>query len=229
MAEFQCAECGKPFQIGDETLTRFPGWAPRFCMQHRKARTTDTAKPRAGTSGRPAAKTAQRFASGGGSTHGEGDLTPAEVLERYTAGPQDGIFTDGGARPNPGAGGWGFVHVETGRIVAEGHGGEPHTTNNRMELTALIQALGQLPLDSRVTVYSDSDLCVKTLTIWAKGWRARGWRRKEGEIKNLDLVQQAFALVEARPGVRLQWIKAHDGSRWNEYADALATTFLRGG
>jgi ribonuclease HI len=68
---------------------------------------------------------------------------------------------------------------------------------------------------------------VKTLTIWAKSWAAKGWRRKEGEIKNLDLVQRAYELTRAHPGVKLQWIKAHDGSRWNEYVDALATRALK--
>ena len=78
-----------------------------------------------------------------------------------------------------------------------------------------------------VTVYSDSQLVVNTLTKWAKGWEAKGWKRREGEIANLDLVQQAWALVKAKPSVRIEWIRAHDGSRWNEYADALSTAHLR--
>ncbi|MCI5065205.1 ribonuclease HI [bacterium] len=151
----------------------------------------------------------------------------AEVLQRYTGGPQSGVFTDGGSSPNPGPGGWGFVHVEGGEILREEHGHEAETTNNRMELTALINAFRALPKDVEVTVYSDSDLCVKTLKEWAPGWRARGWKRKSGPIKNLELVQEAFALYEERPGVTVKWIKAHDGSLWNEYADALATAWMR--
>ncbi len=166
------------------------------------------------------------FRSSGGGTV---DLTPEEVLARYTSGPQDGVFTDGGARPNPGRGGWGFVYVEGGRIVAEGEGSDPNTTNNRMEMSAIIAALEHLPEDAKVTLFSDSDLCVKTLTVWAKSWASRGWRRKEGEIKNLDLVQRAYELSRAHPGVKLLWIKAHDGSRWNEYVDALATRAMRSG
>jgi ribonuclease HI len=151
-------------------------------------------------------------------------LTTQEVLERYTAGPSSGVFTDGGCDPNPGQGGWGVVHVEQGEIVYEACGGDRDTTNNRMELSAIIHALERLPANAEVTVFSDSELCVKTLTEWAKGWKRSGWSRKGGKpIANLDLVIRAYDAVVERPGVKMQWIKAHDGSRWNEYADALAT------
>jgi len=154
-------------------------------------------------------------------------LSPAEVLARYRGGPQDGVFTDGSCEGNPGPGGWGMVWVEDGHIVAEESGIEAHTTNNRMELTALIAALEMLPEDAEATVYSDSQLCVKTINEWAAGWEQRGWRRKSGPIANLELVQKLWRLVGDHPRVKLQWIRAHDGSRWNEYADALATTYLR--
>ncbi|NBW41389.1 ribonuclease HI [bacterium] len=153
--------------------------------------------------------------------------TRSEVLKRYTGGPQTGVFTDGGASPNPGPGGWGLVHVVNGEILHEEHGYEQDTTNNRMELTALIHALKLVSPEEEITVYSDSDLCVKTINEWAAGWEARGWKRKSGPIKNLELVQELYALKQERPGVTLQWIKAHDGSRWNEYADALATAWMR--
>jgi ribonuclease HI len=155
-------------------------------------------------------------------------LTPEEVLRRHRGGPRSGVFTDGSCEGNPGPGGWGVVWVEDDRIVREAHGAEPQTTNNRMELRALIEAFKMLPPDHEAVVYSDSQLCVKTITEWAHGWAARGWRRKTGPIANLELVQELYALARARPKVRLQWIAAHDGSRWNEYADALATTYLRG-
>jgi ribonuclease HI len=96
-----------------------------------------------------------------------------------------------------------------------------------MELTALIEAYRALPVDVEVDVYSDSQLCVNTATVWAEGWAKRGWRRKTGPIANLELVQELYRLARAHPLARLQWIKAHDGSRWNEYVDALATTYLR--
>jgi len=149
-------------------------------------------------------------------------LTPEQVLARFDAGPKTGVFTDGSCEGNPGPGGWGFVWVEADRIREEGRGADPDTTNNRMELTALIEAYRTLPEDSQVTIYSDSQLCVNTINEWAAKWEQRGWRRKTGPIKNLELVQELYALAQAHPGVELTWIRAHDGSRWNEYADALA-------
>lgn len=149
-------------------------------------------------------------------------LTPAEVLARYADGPTTGVFTDGACEGNPGPGGWGFAWVEDGRVVREACGGARETTNNRMELTALIHAYEALPRDAEVTVYSDSELCVKTVNEWAAGWEKRGWTRKGGPIKNLELVRRLYDLARAHPRVTLRWIKAHDGSRWNEYVDALA-------
>lgn len=154
-------------------------------------------------------------------------LTPAEVLARHTAGPKTGVFTDGACEGNPGPGGWAFAWVEDDRVRAEGHGSDPATTNNRMELTALIEAYQALPRDARVTVYSDSQLCVKTINEWAEAWAERGWRRKTGPIANLELVQELYRLASVHPNVSLEWIRAHDGSRWNEYVDALANTFIR--
>lgn len=153
--------------------------------------------------------------------------TPEEVLARFHDGPKEGVFTDGSCEGNPGPGGWGYVWVENDRIVAEKSGHDPATTNNRMELTALIEAYRALPADAKVVVHSDSELCVKTINEWAAGWEARGWRRKTGPIKNLELVQELHRLARAHPGVKLQWIRAHDGTRWNEYADALASSWLR--
>jgi ribonuclease HI len=154
-------------------------------------------------------------------------LTPEQVLERFTRGPKTGVFTDGSCEGNPGPGGWGVVWVEDDRIIEEKRGVDPATTNNRMELTALIFALRMLPEDQEIAVYSDSQLCVRTINEWAAGWAERGWRRKGGPIANLALVKELFALVNAHPGVEIAWIKAHDGTRWNEYADALASTYLR--
>ena len=158
-----------------------------------------------------------------------GFLTTEQVLERFHGGPRSGVFTDGSCEGNPGPGGWGVVWVEDDRIVAERHGYDPRTTNNRMELRALIEADKLLPPDAEVTIYSDSQLCVKTINEWAPGWAARGWRRKTGPIANLELVQELYELARAHPKARLQWIAAHDGSRWNEYADALATRYLHEG
>ena len=153
-------------------------------------------------------------------------LTPDEVLRRYPGGPKDGVFSDGSCDGNPGPGGWGFVWVENDEVVSEQSGTDPATTNNRMELRALIEAYKSLPEDARLIVHSDSQLCVKTINEWATGWEQRGWRRKKGPIANLELVRELWDLANRHPHVTLQWIKAHDGSRWNEYADALASAYM---
>jgi ribonuclease HI len=149
------------------------------------------------------------------------------------------VFTDGSSRPNPGPGGWAAVAVLNGRVLWRAAGGDdsPDCTNNKMEITALLEALRRLPAGSeiigaapttaaaaaRVVLYSDSDLCVKTLTTWAAGWERNGWLKGDKKAPaNLALVQEAFALFQARPAARVQWVRAHDGSCWNEYVDVLA-------
>ena len=157
----------------------------------------------------------------------EAFLSPEEVLQRHSSGPKTGVFTDGSCENNPGPGGWGFVWVEDDEIIDQRYGHAPETTNNRMELQALIEAYKVLPKDAVVKVYSDSQLCVNTINQWAAGWEKRGWKRKTGPIKNLELVQELYALAGDHPNVKLEWIRAHVGSKWNEYADSLATTYLR--
>ena len=181
----------------------------------------DKAKP-AKEPNRPARKATSRP-----SVTASENLTLAQVLKRFDGGPQDGVFTDGGCRPNPGAGGWGVVWVCGGEIVAQRHGAEPDTTNNRMELTAMIEALKLLPADEATTVHSDSDLVVKTVNEWARTWEKNGWKRKTGAIANLELVHELWAIAKERPNVRVKWVAAHDGSRWNEYADSLSCAFAR--
>ena len=146
----------------------------------------------------------------------------ARPLSANGSDPQTGVFTDGGCVPNPGPGGWGAVYVVDGEIVAEKYGHDPDTTNNRMELTALIEGSRLVPEGTSITVYSDSNLAVKTINEWAAGWEARGWKRKTGPVENVDLVRQAYAAYRKRPELDLRWIKAHVGYTWNEYADRLA-------
>lgn len=155
------------------------------------------------------------------------DLTLAQVLKRYHAGPQTGIFTDGSARPNPGPGGWGAVLVCDGKMIKQEYGREENTTNNRMELSALIHAYHMIGEEEAMEVYTDSELCANTINKWAAAWKRRGWKRKEGPVKNLDLVQQLYELHERRPKVQLKWIQSHNGWLWNEYANALATAWAR--
>jgi len=112
--------------------------------------------------------------------------------------------------------------------VEETKGSDAYTTNNKMELTALIAGLGMAPADVPIDLYTDSQLIVNIVTKWADGWGARGWTKKSaGPIANLELVKEAHALHKKKPLARIQWIKAHSGYRWNEYADALATSYRR--
>lgn len=143
--------------------------------------------------------------------------------------PSTGVFTDGGSVPNPGPGGWGAVYVIDDEIVSERYGHDPDTTNNRMELTALIEGIELVPAGTRLVVYSDSRLAVRTITEWAAGWERRGWKRKAGPVENLDLVKKAYYGFRRRPELELRWIKAHVGFRWNEYADALAGRWRESG
>jgi ribonuclease HI len=115
------------------------------------------------------------------------------------------------------------VYVVDDEVVVEKYGHEPDTTNNRMELTALLAVLDIVPAGTAVTVYSDSHLAVRTITEWAEGWKKRGWKRKSGPVENLDLVKKVYEGYRQRPELELQWIKAHVGYRWNEYADELAS------
>lgn len=203
MPSFQCQVCGADFALPEATLAKYPGWQPKYCRKH---------SPKQG------GKSAGRR---------EEHLTLAQVLEKYEGGPQSGVFTDGSSVPNPGPGGWGFVWVEGGEIRAQGHGQDPSTTNNRMELTALIEAYRALPVDASVTVRTDSRLCVDTITKWAPGWERKGWKKKGGPIKNLELVQDLLDLHRGHGECSLEWIAAHAGNLWNEYADSLATAWLR--
>lgn len=91
-----------------------------------------------------------------------------------------------------------------------------------MELRALIEGYKMLNEKKELLVYSDSELCVNTINKWAAGWKRKGWRKKGGEIKNLDLVIELYELAQAHPKAQLQWIRGHSGARWNEYADALS-------
>jgi ribonuclease HI len=154
--------------------------------------------------------------------------TTERVLELYEDGPTEGVFTDGSSVPNPGPGGWGAVYVVGGEVMGEEFGRDPETTNNRMELTALIHGAELVPPGRATTVYTDSRLAVNTITQWAAGWEKQSWKRKSGPVENLDLVKQAFYTFRRRPELDLRWIRAHVGYRWNEYADALASRWRLG-
>ncbi len=149
---------------------------------------------------------------------------PAEPLSET---PEVTVYTDGGADPNPGPGGWGVVliHGASGK-ASELKGGEPRTTNNRMELTAAIRALEALKRRCRVRLYTDSQYLRKGITQWLPGWIARGWKRKDGELQNEDLWRRLAELIREHE-IRWDWVKGHAGNRWNERADQLATQAVR--
>ena len=135
--------------------------------------------------------------------------------------PEVTIFTDGGCVPNPGTGGWGAILVY-GDTQRELSGGEANTTNNRMELTAAVEALEALTRPCRVTLYTDSEYVQKGITTWLPQWKRNNWKRKSGAVKNADLWRALDAAV-ARHSVQWQWVKGHAGHPENERCDALAS------
>lgn len=131
------------------------------------------------------------------------------------------IYTDGACKGNPGPGGWG-AWLRAGTHEKELWGGERLTTNNRMELTAVIEALGALRKPSRVAVYTDSAYVKNGITQWIHGWKQRGWRTADKQpVKNIELWQQLDALAQ-RHRVSWHWVKGHAGDPGNERADQLA-------
>jgi ribonuclease HI len=220
-ASAACENCGALFTPDPDLMQRYPGWLPRRCPEcFRRTRAEVDPAGSAGPQPRPARTPSRRGTPAR-------PLTLAQVLERYSDGPSDGVFTDGSATPNPGPGGWGAVYVVDGQIVAEDHGNVAWTTNNRMELEALRRGVELVPPGTAAVVYSDSNLAVRSVTEWAAGWEARGWTRKTGAVENLDLVRPLFELLRTRPEIQVRWIKAHTGNRWNEYADSLASAYAR--
>lgn len=133
------------------------------------------------------------------------------------------IYTDGACKGNPGPGGWGVL-LKSGSTEKELYGGELETTNNRMELMAVIQALAALKRPCHVKLHADSQYVLKGITEWLAGWKARGWKTAARQpVKNVDLWQQLDAAV-ASSGHKIdwRWVRGHDGDPGNERADELA-------
>jgi ribonuclease HI len=134
------------------------------------------------------------------------------------------IYTDGACKGNPGPGGWGVVLRAPDGTEKELFGGELATTNNRMEMTAVIEALAALKYPCAVTLHLDSQYVLKGVTEWLVGWKAKGWKTASKQpVKNVDLWQALDALV-AGAGHRIdwRWVRGHSGDAGNERADALA-------
>ena len=135
------------------------------------------------------------------------------------------IYTDGACSGNPGPGGWGAI-LRYGTAEKELSGGEKETTNNRMELTAAIEALAALKEPCQVTLTSDSKYLVDAITQgWARSWKAKGWRKADkSPALNPDLWEKLLNLLDTHE-VELVWVKGHDGHPYNERCDKLATAF----
>ena len=131
------------------------------------------------------------------------------------------VFTDGACKGNPGPGGWGAV-LEYDGEEREIYGGERATTNNRMELTAVIEALNALKRPCRILLHTDSQYVQKGITEWIGGWKARGWRTAAKEpVKNVDLWKKLDEVVRTHD-IDWVWVKGHAGHEGNERADELA-------
>ena len=131
------------------------------------------------------------------------------------------IYTDGACRGNPGPGGWGALLV-AGRHEKRMHGGEPETTNNRMELTAVIEALNALKGSRKVRVHTDSTYVMKGINEWMANWKRRGWKTAAKKpVKNKDL-WVALDEAAAKHDIAWYWVKGHSGHEGNEEADRLA-------
>lgn len=135
------------------------------------------------------------------------------------------IYTDGACSGNPGPGGWGAL-LRSGKHEKEMSGGEPDTTNNRMEMMAVIKALESLKKPSEVDLYTDSKYVMQGVNDWMAGWKAKGWKNSAKKpVKNQDLWLEIDALINQHK-VRFHWVKGHAGHPENERADILATSAI---
>ena len=129
------------------------------------------------------------------------------------------IYTDGGCVPNPGVGGWAAVLLSGGRR-REISGGDPESTNNRMELTAAIEALAALKRPCEAVIHTDSEYLKKGISEWMAKWRRNGWKTRTGPVKNMDLWHRLQEEVD-RHDVSWEWVRGHSGVEENERCDEL--------
>ena len=132
------------------------------------------------------------------------------------------VFTDGACSGNPGAGGWGVI-LRYGEIEKELSGGEENTTNNRMELTAVIEALKALKKECDITIYTDSRYVMDGVQEWMPNWKLNGWKttHKKSPVKNVELWQILDSLL-SKHKIKWVWVKGHNGHPENERVDKLA-------
>jgi ribonuclease HI len=134
------------------------------------------------------------------------------------------IFTDGSCEPNPGPGGWAAIIID-GKNKKELKGFEKYSTNNRMEMTAALEALRKVDPTKTVRIYTDSQYLQKGVTEWMKGWKERNWKRKGGALANIDLWKALSTEIEKRK-IYWKWIRGHAGHPMNEKADQLARDMI---
>lgn len=147
------------------------------------------------------------------------------------------IYTDGGCKPNPGFGGWASILLYTSENGAKHEkrltGNAKYSTNNKMELTAILEGLKALKRPCHVTIYSDSKYAVESIGSWKNGtpcrpigwlvkWNDDGWKKKKGELKNIDIFKQIHILAEKQLSLTMRWVKGHDNDYYNELCDSLA-------
>ena len=130
------------------------------------------------------------------------------------------IYSDGACSGNPGPGGWGAI-LKSGKHERELSGGARDTTNNRMELTAALEALRALTQPCNVTLFTDSEYLKRGITEWLPNWKKRNWQRKEGKLANVDLWMKLDEEI-ARHEISWRWVRGHAGNRLNERVDQLA-------
>jgi ribonuclease HI len=135
------------------------------------------------------------------------------------------IYTDGACEPNPGPGGWAALLI-FGKHEKKLSGSEPRTTNNRMELTGAVHALGALSQPCKVEFYTDSEYLRRGITEWLPDWRRRGWKRKTGKLANVDLWKALEAAIEEHD-INWHWVRGHAGDRYNQQVDSLARKAMR--
>jgi len=136
------------------------------------------------------------------------------------------IYTDGACSPNPGPGGWAAL-LKFNQQEKTLTGGERKTTNNRMELTAAVEALNALKRPCRIDFYTDSEYLRRGITEWLPGWRRRGWRRKGGSLANVDLWQSLDQVLKDHE-ISWHWVRGHAGHPENERVDRLARQAIPG-
>lgn len=135
------------------------------------------------------------------------------------------IYTDGSCEPNPGPGGWAaLIHYSDGKELKLS-GGEKNSTNNRMELTAALEALRAIKESVEVVIYTDSQYLQKGITEWLPGWKARNWKRKGGALANQELWMSLDKEI-TRHKIQWKWVKGHAGNVGNQIVDQLARTAM---